>query len=94
MGGNDSHTGHRRAAPAPAGRGGGRTPPARQAAAARWRGARGMGGGRQRVKEALTAVFEDNELSLKNVTVAGRAILRFCRGYPGGIPLLPVDEVI
>lgn len=45
-------------------------------------------------KEALTTAFDNKELSLNNVTVAGRAILRFCRGYPGGIPLLHVDEVV
>lgn len=43
--------------------------------------------------EKLTSAVKANVLSMGDVNACASAILAFCRGQPGGIPLLVVDEV-
>lgn len=42
----------------------------------------------------LALALEAKRLSLDDVRAAALAVLQFCRGYPGAIPLLHVDEVV
>eukprot|EP00170_Pyropia_yezoensis_P000333 contig_1982_g334 len=43
--------------------------------------------------DELGLAFKKRELTLNDVRESAKAVLSFCRGQPGGIPLLLVDEV-